>query len=150
MKPKICPWVASRVATRSHSPLNRRVRSGRTRQRSPPRRQPRGKCMVSLVNSHSSATSCSICGGLTRDLPLGCLQGGGWRVSLEIPPHTPVYMVPGFSYMVHSWRVELKCGCSPNRGLGTSASKLAALGNGRRTLDVETLRICKIGFNQNY
>ena len=33
--------------------------------------------MVSLINFHSNATpGGSICGRLTEDLPLGCLQGG--------------------------------------------------------------------------
>jgi len=42
--------------------------------RVPPWRQPRGKSMVSLVNSPPE--SGGICGRLTYDLPLGCLQGG--------------------------------------------------------------------------
>ena len=42
--------------------------------RSPPWRQPGGKLMVSSVNTHTE--SGGICERLTRDLPLGCLQGG--------------------------------------------------------------------------
>jgi len=43
----------------------------------PPWRHPRGKYMVSFVNSHSNSTpGGGNCGIWIEDLPLGCLQGG--------------------------------------------------------------------------